>query len=612
VDRACEKIDSEAFSALRAAVSRYLPNRLKRSIIAPQLVERLIRSQTVAGGPFRGMRYHGDAVCGAAAPKIMGVYEIELAPVLRKWSAIPFRHVINAGAAEGYYAVGCAMRWPHATVTAFESNQEGRRLLTRNVELNGLQTHVNVIGRCSQDELQAAIPSGQPCLIIMDVEGAEGELLNPRNVPGLADSHIIVEIHDFIDERLGDLVLSQLQSTHVVEEVRTRKRVFLDFHEPRAAWRRLLLLPYLKQYADELRPGPMRWFCCSPVTAIRLASADRFMDGAVRGDTRAGSNQPYALQARGNNKTRSILRAQRKALARKFAPGLLRPFSGMNVSVRLGEFAQTVLSRWPISPQPAKLNANFCYLAVIDRNHWLMLRESLCSLYRSWNSLPNITVVSDGSWGTEEFAEVFAWWPASIKVLMRSEVCQAASSTGFPELADYARESPYGLKFAAIVTQAAKQPVLFVDADILWFRDPTLLLREPVSWEKPRALRETNCHQRREMAIRHCVQVLEPPFVNSGIVALHGELMPAELLRSMVKEALADPLDSRCEQTIIAAAVKLGGDFFPDKLSLVEFDDVHRLRSRDMWDEGYYSRHYVNWMRHMLYRDAFKLRLGQL
>src|SRR5262249_38927844 len=302
------------------------------------------------------------------------------------------------GAAEGYYAVGCAMRWRQATVTAFESNQEGRKLLTRNVELNGLETRVSVSGRCGQDELQGAIPDRQPSLIIMDVEGAEGELLNPRNVPGLADSHIIVEIHDFVDERLGDLVLSQLQSTHVVEEVRSRRRVFWDFHEPRAAWRRFLLLPYLKQYADELRPGPMRWFCCTPITAIRFAHGN-------------------ALKAHGNSKTRSTRRAQQEALSRKFAPGLLRPFSGMNTSVRLGEIAQTVLSRWPISRQPAKPNANFCCLVVIDRGHWLMLRESLFSMYRSWNSLPNITVVSDGSWAADEFAEVFAWWPAPIVTL---------------------------------------------------------------------------------------------------------------------------------------------------------------------------------------------------
>ena len=299
---------------------------------------------------------------------------------------------------------------------------------------------------------------------------------------------------------------------------------------------------------------------------------------------------------------------QRKALARKFAPGLLRPFSGMNVSVRLGELAQTILSRWPIRPQPPKPIANFRYLTMCDRAHWLMLRESLFSLHRSWTLLPEITVVSDGTWMASEFADVFAWWPAPITVLTRQQICEAASSIGFPELADYARESPYGLKLAAIVIEARKQPVLFVDADILWFGDPLLLLGEPTSWTKPRGLRESNCHQRREMALRHCAQVLEPPFVNSGIVALHGELMPPDLLPSMVQEALPYPQDSSCEQTIIAAAVKLGGEFFPEKLSLVEFDDVYRFRSRNMSDEGYYSRHYVNWMRHMLYRDALRLR----
>jgi hypothetical protein len=177
-----------------------------------------------------------------------------------------------------------------------------------------------------------------------------------------------------------------------------------------------------------------------------------------------------------------------------------------------------------------------------------------------------------------------------------------------PELAGYARESPYGLKLAAIVIEAKKQPVLFVDADILWFGDPLLLLGEPTSWTKPRGLWESNCHQRREMALRHCAQVLEPPFVNSGIVALHGELMAPDLMRTMVQESLPFPQDSSCEQTIIASAVKIGGEVFPEKLSLVEFDDVHRFRFRNMKTEGYYSRHYVHWMRHMLYRDALALR----
>src|SRR5438067_8500346 len=210
--------------------------------------------------------------------------------------------------------------------------------------------------------------------------------------------------------------------------------------------------------------------------------------------------------------------AQRKALARKFALGLLRPFSGMSVSVRLGQIAHNILPHWPIPRQPAKPIANFRYLTMCERAHWLMLRESLFSLHRSWTLLPEITVISDGSWTASEFADVFAWWPAPITVLTRQQICEAALSADLPELADYARESPYGLKLAAIVIEARKQPVLFVDADILWFGDPLLLLGEPASWTKPRGLQESNCHQRREMALRHCATVLDPPFINSGIV----------------------------------------------------------------------------------------------
>src|SRR5205823_3791882 len=138
--------------------------------------------------------------------------------------------------------------------------------------------------------------------------------------------------------------------------------------------------------------------------------------------------------------THSTLSAQRRALARKFAPGLLRPFSGMKVSVRLGEIAHTVLSHWPIPPQPAGPIANFRYLTMCDRAHWLMLRESLFSLHRSWTLLPEITVVSDGTWTASEFADVFAWWPAPITVLTRQQICEAASSADLPELAGYARE----------------------------------------------------------------------------------------------------------------------------------------------------------------------------
>jgi len=304
----------------------------------------------------------------------------------------------------------------------------------------------------------------------------------------------------------------------------------------------------------------------------------------------------------------STSHSQKEAFRLKFAAGLLNPFSSLKVSVRLGQLALNILSRWSIKPLPRKAESGVNYLTIAGRTHWLMLRESMFSLYWSWKKLPTITVVSDGSWSASDFYPVFSWWPGKINVLSREQIIAQAEAAGERELAQYAEASAWGLKLASIVLLARREPVLFVDADILWFKDPADLFGPSDFWAKPRGVRESNCYQHRDMALRFCPKVLEPPFVNGGILALHGEFLTAEILRAMVHEALADPKDGAFEQTIIASAVHRGAGLLPSKISLVAFDDIHRFCHRNMRREGYYSRHYVNWMRHLLYRDALRLR----
>src|SRR5690242_16425419 len=141
----------------------------------------------------------------------------------------------------------------------------------------------------------------------------------------------------------------------------------------------------------------------------------------------------------------STSNAQKEAFRKKFAAGLLNPFSGMNVSVRLGQLALNLLSRWPIKPLPPKVESDLCYLTIGARTHWLLLRESMFSLYRSWKELPTVTVVSDGSWSTEDFYPAFSWWPGNIKVLSREEIIAQADAAGEGELAQYAEASGWGL-----------------------------------------------------------------------------------------------------------------------------------------------------------------------
>ena len=280
----------------------------------------------------------------------------------------------------------------------------------------------------------------------------------------------------------------------------------------------------------------------------------------------------------------------------------------MNASVRLGQLALNILSRWSIKPLPPKAESGMHYLTIAGRTHWLMLRESLFSLYCSWKELPKVTVVSDGSWSAADFYPVFSWWPGKINVLSRDEIIAEADAAEERELAQYAEASGWGLKVASIVLLARREPVLFVDADILWFADPADLLGPSEFWAKPRGVREPDCYQHREMALRFCPEVMEPPFINGGILVLYGEFLPAEMLRAMAREALVDPKDGAFEQTIIASAVHRGAGLLPAEVNLIAFDDVDTFCHRNMRTEGYYSRHYVNWMRHLFYRDALGLR----
>lgn len=223
-----------------------------------------IRSRgRIAGGIFGGMRYVHTSVCGENIPKWLGVYEIELRPALESLLSVPFTSIIIVGAAEGYYAVGCALLWPSADVTAFEATAAGRELLEQVTQMNGVTNRVRVRGVCNRELLLSAIDCSQPTLIIMDVEGGEQELLGPGTSDAMSQSHVVVEIHDCRGPAVGENIASEFVHTHDLEEISARKRVWSDFEVPRFKPLRRYMLRGLIAHTNE-RPLPMRWFVMHP------------------------------------------------------------------------------------------------------------------------------------------------------------------------------------------------------------------------------------------------------------------------------------------------------------------------------------------------------------
>ncbi len=187
----------------------------------------------VLSGPFRGLRYVAMAVGSAYHPKLLGTYEREIAHWFEQLLVGPARSFIDVGAAEGYYAVGMALRAPQWQVIAFELTAEGRALIAQMAASNGVADRISIRGACTPEALEAALmQSPGPHLVLVDVEGYESELLDPARVPSLRHSTIIVELHPWAAPGLEAQLRARFAATHIIDAITDAPRTLAEFPLP--------------------------------------------------------------------------------------------------------------------------------------------------------------------------------------------------------------------------------------------------------------------------------------------------------------------------------------------------------------------------------------------
>lgn len=163
-------------------------------------------------GPFAGMDYLTSATEGALTPRLIGTYESELHPYLADFAGAGLDCVIDVGCAEGYYAVGLARLMPQVAVHAFDISEKARKACAELAAKNGVADRV-VIG----EEFE---PTGfelfhdRKCLVLVDIEGAEDDLLRPDLSPALAGMDLIVETHDVYRPGVLERLTERFAPTH--------------------------------------------------------------------------------------------------------------------------------------------------------------------------------------------------------------------------------------------------------------------------------------------------------------------------------------------------------------------------------------------------------------
>lgn len=228
------------------------------------LAARCLAGARVANGPFAGMLYRRSKLA-AYPPKILGTYELEIAEAVDQLCHRTFQRIVNVGAAEGYYAVGFALRQPSTSIVAYEARDALRRELGRLAVDNKVTDRLEIRGLCRPIDLSEVLAGVDDALLVVDVEGAESELLDPAAVPQLRQVSILVELHDFLVPDVSSLIRRRFAGTHSITEVRSRPRALGDLSGGHLSWafsvcpRRLIELGL-----REGRPCEMGWFVLEP------------------------------------------------------------------------------------------------------------------------------------------------------------------------------------------------------------------------------------------------------------------------------------------------------------------------------------------------------------
>jgi hypothetical protein len=196
----------------------------------------------IRSGPFQGMSYLLESSGSRLAPKLTGSYEAEIQPLVEQILATPPACVLNIGSGEGYYAVGFAWRMPQVPTIAFECDAQARELCQELARLNQVEDNLTQLGPCTREGISHHCRPG--ALVFCDCEGAELDLLDPHELPCLAQVSLLVELHDCLRPGVTATLQQRFAATHHFQLIAPQPRRAEDYPALRglAPWMQRLAL----------------------------------------------------------------------------------------------------------------------------------------------------------------------------------------------------------------------------------------------------------------------------------------------------------------------------------------------------------------------------------
>ncbi|WKV50495.1 FkbM family methyltransferase [Dickeya fangzhongdai] len=234
----------------------------RRQRVSLELFQRL--QGKVAFGPFKNLLLTQDTWWGKSdlGSMLLGLYEKEILDFICHTESNQFDTFIDIGAADGYYACGMLLSKKVRHAICFEQNKHGQEVIAENWRRNGAIGELQIFGEANSNNLSLIKHVDfHKALMLIDIEGAEFDVLNEAFIEKIQGATIIIEIHNWIEgflDKYRDLlhILDQYFNINVLDRVE-RPTVHLDILRDFTDDNRLLL-------TSEARPCLMRFLLLTP------------------------------------------------------------------------------------------------------------------------------------------------------------------------------------------------------------------------------------------------------------------------------------------------------------------------------------------------------------
>ena len=193
--------------------------------------------------------------------KYLGTYELEVQNlIIQSQKKNKKKYFINLGCGEGYHAICLMKKKVFQRFIGFEASDVAQSFLKKNLSINKMGQKAIIFKKENSNFLNNKVFEKyklKDSFFLIDIEGAEFQILNPINIKKLRKSKLIIEIHDFYKNPKN--LIRNLKKFFRLKTISTENRnidefKILEHMHDNEKW---LLM-------SEGRPKKMEWIFCEP------------------------------------------------------------------------------------------------------------------------------------------------------------------------------------------------------------------------------------------------------------------------------------------------------------------------------------------------------------